>query len=247
MPQQPTTAATSVAKTTSGKNASSSARFSSCTPENPSNPFDSVGIHHNLGLDYVFAQNSHPTIEQVVSLSNAYTMKVYGGREPSLSASLPTEESIRTLLRDATDRFSSMIDHTNYSANCKAQLKQLIALVTDTTSANCSEYCHIKANIVAFETDVLNSTSISQTEKNQILYVSSVARYSAFRWSEKFHEQNPSTANNRKWWEVALVIVSDVAGGIGGSSVGVTVGGALGASGGMAGILLYLFPDPDKP
>lgn len=80
MPQQPTTAEASVAKTKSGKNAGSSARFSECTPENPSNPFDSVGIHHNLGLDYVFAHNSHPTVGQVVSLSNAYTMGAYGGR-----------------------------------------------------------------------------------------------------------------------------------------------------------------------
>ncbi len=192
----------------------------------------------------MFAHNSRPTVGQVVSLSNTYTMRVYGGREPSLSSNLPTKESIRTLIGDTTDLFSGMIDHTNYSASCKTQLKRLIALVTDTTSAHYSEYCYIKANIVAFETDVLNSTVMSQNEKNQILYVSSVARYSAFRWTEKFHEQNQSATNARPFWQVALVIASDVAGGIGATGVGATVGGALGASGGMAAILGYLFPDP---
>lgn len=170
-------------------------------------------------------------------------MRVYGGREPSLSSNLPTEEGIRALIGDTTDLFFGVIDHTNYSANCKAQLKRLITIVTDTTSAHYSDYCYIKANIVAFETDVLNSTSISQIEKNQLLYASSVARYSAFYWNEKFHEQNQNATNARPLWQWVVTIAADVAGGIGGTSIGVTVGGALGASGGMVAILGYFFPD----
>ncbi|MBS4043688.1 MAG: hypothetical protein KGZ59_07710 [Chitinophagaceae bacterium] len=218
-------------------------------PGNPENNWDSVGIYHNQALEYVIqeAVGQPKTITNYVGYSNQFIKITFSGRVPDISSKLFSVSSVEKLLSDTATYFNNTIDSSRYSKNVKTYLKNLISIMKDTTDDNSFSYCFIKSKIVELENKVPNDLNLSQSEEDEILRVTSVARHSLFYWNNTFQSKlnggESVSSQKRKWWQWLIIGISDVAGGIaGGITTGPTVigtiagvvAGAAGASSGAA-------------
>lgn len=218
-------------------------------PNNSDNIWDSVGIYHNQALEYVIqeAVGQPKTITNYVGYSNQFMKNTFGERVPDISSKLFSVSSVEILLSDTSTYFNNTIDSSRYSRNVKTYLKNLISIMKDTTDDNSFNYCYIKSKIVELENNVPNDSNLSQSEKDVILRVTSVGRFSLFYWNNTFQSKlnggESISSKKRKWWQWLIIGISDVAGGIaGGITTGPTVvgtvagvvAGAAGASSGAA-------------
>lgn len=133
----------------------------------------------------------------------------------------PTE-FFEELLADSAIKWSNTINNTDFSANAKNSLHELIEnFLLDTATLNTDfGFNEIKIRIVGWENDIRESGAINQTEKNLLLPVSSVARFSALYWFNVFDEfwegmspeEREAVGKKRKWWQWLIIGVADAIG-----------------------------------
>ena len=217
-------------------------------PSNGSNPWDSVGVYHNYALGHVKKQAFGGTadVKQYLDYSNSYMVSTFSSRVSNIRELLPSEDQITSILADSASYYSNFIDKSPYSDGVKSKFKELIGIITDKVGYDDADYCDIKVRILEFEEKLLADGELKAEEKDQVLKVSSVARYSLYFWYNEY--QASLETGKRKWWQWLIVGVADVAGGIAGgiatgpTVVGVVAGavaGAAGASSGAAAVLEY--------
>jgi hypothetical protein len=216
-------------------------------PGNSENPLDSMGIYHNLALDYVEQQSlgQPKSIALYVGYSNQYMSNTFGSRVADLNTKLPSTSSIETLLADSSSFYFNKIDQSVYGLNVRNRLKTVINSLTDTAGYASMDYCTIKDLIVQHESNVIRDPSLTLEEKQQILSNTSVARYSLYHWYNKYNSKldggETISGKKRKWWQWLVIGIADVAGAVVGATagsptgVGAVAGGIAGASGASSG------------
>ncbi|OYQ46113.1 hypothetical protein [Flavobacterium aurantiibacter] len=221
-------------------------------PENPANPQDVVGQQHNTVVSSVMINaNNLETIDDYINFSRQEALRQY-----NYSSNSPTNEQIKTVIYDVRNNFKNVISNSNFSEESKFQLERFVAIMTDSKFDN--DYNALKSEIVNFENDLLRNVLIPSVEKDKLLQVTSIGRYSSFYWFNLMLEiknENSAESNvlaRRRWWKWALIGVCDALGAIGGAiagtptgiaAVGMAVVGGAGASGGAATVLDYLTSD----
>lgn len=190
------------------------------------NPFDSIGISHNISLKYAMSHKSKST--STCSLPDTYALVIEGLETAGISGNWPSYifvESVWTPIG-----YNIVID-SNYSiAICALQLyqqgtinsaqldwlNQLNGIVSQ--NFGLSTYA---SSIIAFESNLNSNTTITNAQKEIILLASSVAKYSGEYWAGQMGNLK---STQYKWWQWGLIIGADVGGALAGS-----VGGAIGA------------------
>lgn len=204
-----------------------------CTPENKENRLDSVGLYHNLGVEYVEAHAQENSFSEVVRLANEYSAETFQKSIPNVGELLPSEDKVRNLLSDSTSFFAKTIERLEYSDACKKQLLQLNDIVRRNVAANASDYCTLKNAIMKFEAQAVDNRELSEKEQELVLRSAAVARYSAYHWmglygGEERAAKSPALAQ-KKFWEWCVVIGADIAGEFGGGP-GMAVACSVGAN-----------------
>lgn len=206
------------------------------TPNNKANQFDYAGRIHNEVLEKYISEHgdkSHNANEicQIIesyALQNSELVKM---GETDVDCSL-----VKQGVADFSNQFRNVIKSSKLSTNAKAKAQELIDYMFFLAfkEAN-TEYSEFYNFIVKYENEIINSSSFSSKDKKMLLHGSSIARYSALFWKEHFNEIVFKTSKNdlktssfvkKKWWQWAIIGVSDVAGGILG-----TIGTGISASG----------------
>jgi hypothetical protein len=140
--------------------------------KNLNNPYDSVGIIHNLGLESVKNQTGvSPKNKTLGFSSNMYPEISTNSRNDIIDLGI----------------YHAVKDSTNYSPdymsesgkNFSSQLLSIVDQVPDSTM-----FAAGTQSIRNLESQILSSTNISETEKKSLLCASSVARYSLNYWAE---------------------------------------------------------------
>lgn len=238
-------------------------------PKNPDNLWDSVGIYHNQALAYVAqeAVGQPRTLSNYVGYANQFITNTFGARVENISSILLSASEVGTLLSDTATFFQNLIDNSNYSGNVKTYFSSLISTIKDTTDDRYIDYFYKKSGIVEIENNVLSDASLSQTEKDEILRVTSVARHSLFYWKNtiqgnlngsvlkeseftgsgpngsEFNGGESLSAPKKKWWKWLIIGFCDVAGAIsGGPTFFGAIAGAAGASSGAAAVIEFFEP-----
>jgi len=224
-------------------------------PDYSKNYLGSVGVIHNEVLTKVLLnKNQLITMDDYISYSiqvfeTDYNFSLY-------YSDLLSNNDIKEILNDRDNSYHNTIQNTQLSVKAKEYLTNLISLIETLSEENENEleYSFVKNRITDFEDYVLLDGNLNTSEKNIILTVSSVARYSSFFWYNEYqlylnsggydnvsNPQNPKQVE-KKWWKWLAVAVSDVAGavagGIAGSTggpVGTTAGAIAGATGASSG------------
>ena len=194
------------------------------SPANSKNAYDYIGVIHNKVITEFFKQNNTPnmSIEDILTkikpiiLSNSLYKSKFGNKYSSISA-----EEVKTYMPDISNNFNTVVNDTKISKEAKSMLNELLNSLSGAT-----DFDKVYESIVSFEDRVIES-KLSNSEKELVLYSSSVARYSSYLWLVE--NPKPTYSNSLstrvRWWS----IVADIAGGVlgaGGGPAGVAAGAA---------------------
>ena len=185
-------------------------RLSQCDPGNEENPYDTSGILHNDALDYIRSQDPS-NLSEIVDALRDWEANQYG-------VALTSDT---TNMRGWLEHYPTFLDESSYSTELKDALISLQEEVHDMSiySGDYADFCTFKANIVAFEDDVLGNSALTSGEKAIVLRASSIARYSCFYWTEYGPSTpEPSYLKSSDLWH-AIVSTADADGSSGSSAV----------------------------
>jgi hypothetical protein len=215
--------------------------------ENSNNPADSAGYIHNLALWDV--RNISDLQEAYDGIIKFFTNRWGSSFDDNQFRNTFTIVVIERIIEDSASLWDDTIDNTSFSVNAKDALKTLTRnFLLDTASLSTDfSYNEIRNSIIIWENNLSESGAISQSEKELLLHVSSVARFSSLYWYNQFNEvwenmspeERQAVGKKRKWWQWLIVAACDVGGAIFGAQVnpGVAVTAASAASGTAAAII----------
>lgn len=187
------------------------------TPENPENPYDSVGYWHNIFADQIYPQlTSGSEIDESINISCDYFYSQ--GYDTTHIYSI-----VHSVNNNMGNFYFNNIESLNISNESKSLLRSLLvdfaAMLVD---ENITEYEVYKAFIIDYEeTQVINNSNITTNDKAIILSTTSILRYSLYYWMNNngFITQSKATPG---WLKVLAIIGADVVGGAVASAVGAT-------------------------
>ncbi len=157
--------------------------------ENPNNPYDTMGYHHNEGLDYIISyreslscNDSIVLKNQIISFSADYVCSLgwYDGQEDCNTYLESVGEDAFDLIMTYT--LDEVIDSGAYNENSRIEMHNLIDLVENNPDSNDLDL--VFEDIKDWEDDIINSNYCAACKK-QLLGASSVIRYSLHYWSEE--------------------------------------------------------------
>lgn len=236
------------------KNVKDSTEFSKkelVNPYNKNNKWDSSGIKHNFILSKVvlnkakLGKNTDAYIEYSNAIFHEYFDKSYTHTCMKISET-------REVLADSTNLYANVIKNSNLTTATKEKIHDLFGILKNSLSEQNLTYKDVKDKIVNFENDILFS-NLKDSEKDEVLKISSVARHSLYFWNHQLGgSKNSSVSSKRRWWKWLVVGIADAAGATSGALVGSPTGigavaggiaGAAGASAGAASLLDWISPD----
>ncbi|WP_392447155.1 hypothetical protein ACF3OB_06490 [Capnocytophaga canis] len=219
---------------------------------NPQNPWEHYGLIHNDILDELkakkikdFKKNPDLFGKSVKSDENLdYALNRLNekyGREGVDLGGESTKDEIKHILNDSDNFYANILEeYTGNNVNVNIAVKDLFRLIEDFSKQDEVQYESIKDEIVKFESKILDNTySLNSEDKDFVLKMTSVARYSFYFWSNQ--SQPSSKTGKRPWWKWVVVGAADVAGGVTGN-----VAGALGASVSASVLVDWVAPEKEE-
>lgn len=205
-------------------------RYNSSIAGNLRNPYDSVGIHHNLYLSDVFTQMYNSGLrpndlafDESFSYINNYIVQrriLY----PQYVDRILTRQDCRAILDNQNEFYLGIIRNTNISTHAKDYLVRLFNDVRNTSDTN---YYTYKDVVCRAESRIIADTTLNEVEKSILLSSTSVFRHSLYYWFD-----NTEVAALPDWLVIAG---ADAAAALAGAAEGATTGAGIGAVVGNAG------------
>ncbi len=88
-----------------------------------------------------------------------------------------------------------------------------------TENTDYEDYHHY---VVNYENEIITSKKYNENDTKILLSSSSTARYAVFYWKNELDESQPSNSTlKRKWWQWAIIGISDAVGATEGIATGV--------------------------
>lgn len=142
-------------------------------PENTANPFDSVGIYHNLYLETFWENFADPvSITDAINKINILT----GSGQSKISANNPSQK-VLDILNDPVNEFEDALEQTLNSSIAKDDLIDFIDFLD---LNNHQEFTYLYYFITGFEDEVLNEAMYSAEDKRIILCLTSFIRHGIY-------------------------------------------------------------------
>ncbi len=160
--------------------------------QNSSNPYDSVGIVHNLILDaFIERRDSLYEVCDSTEFSSKFS-QVMAQSICEIGYYTPTpceadlQQQVVSFIGDAyVFDYEDLLAEVFEGEEAVNFSDDLVALLVDT-----SQYELLVSNIVLWEAEVLESEAISENERTTLLILGSVARHSAGYWLYEFNDEN---------------------------------------------------------
>jgi len=220
----------------------------SASPYNENNPYDSIGIIHNIILSKVMDNaNSSYTISDYYNSTKVQLDLYYPEQIPK---DFFTESDVLSILDDRDNYYSNVVNDLDLDNVVKEELSNILNIIKNFGEGNIDDYNYLKEEIISYENSIINNTTINSENKQYILSFSSIARHSSYFWVMDAPPTQTVLGKNR-WWKFIVVIGADVIGAAGGAALG-SVGGVVGtgvgvmvgttlASGGAAALVDFDF------
>jgi len=198
------------------------------SPDYSGNYLDSVGVIHNEILTKVIqSKRLLSTQDDYINYSRKTFETDYNF--PAHTFSTLSNSDVKHILDDKDNSYYHTIQNTGLSVEAKQYLTDLVSLLEmlSEEDENQLEYSFVKNKITYFEDYVLSDGNLNANEKNIILAVTSVARYSSFFWYNEYLlyfnlinsglvPVTPPYEVTKKWWKWLVVGVADATGTIAG-------------------------------
>lgn len=146
------------------------------SPDNPSNPYDTIGERHNQILEQVVPQLCGTCQPDIAISTGAVSLATH---QLGLSDQIPSfyDSVHETVLLDPGQLVASL----NCSVTAKNLLTKLFAVVKDSGTAN-TDFISLKEQIINLENTANTNAGLNQTDRSMVLAACSVARFSSFYW-----------------------------------------------------------------
>lgn len=222
------------------------------SPYYKQNKWDTCGVMHNNILKAVVANkiNLGKVTNDYIDYSNNQFHEIY---DPNYTITTLTTEQVRTVMADSTNYYVNVIDNNiHYTTTVKTSLSEFFMIIANSSTEENLTYSIMKNKIIRYEDNIIAS-NISETDKDEILKVTSVARHSLYFWNKELGDLTEiSITGKRPIWKWIVVGLADVAGGAAGATAGSLTGvlavaggvaGAAGASSGASSLVDWISPD----
>jgi hypothetical protein len=205
---------------------------------NPANPYDSAGFLHNKIVDAVIKQ----TTAQGDTSIQAIALRVIAFRNNGSTAlNMQTLMSANSIVfKNEPDSFRQLIDGSELSGSAKGYLHALMQIVKDTTVYNNPSIAYklLHDRIVNLEDLILNNGQITNDDRQAVLSVTSIARYSLYYW---MHQDRQYSL--KKIIRAIATATGDIGGAIEGYLTGDIIGTASEASAWWYWAITNFMPD----
>jgi hypothetical protein len=151
-------------------------------PENPSNPFDSKGKSYYDELTRYWLQNPYPnSMEEITQLVSFLELQFKG---PSTNKNLIyfTDEIVESIMADPDQSMILMVQNSALSSAAKISLINFLQSLIEKREL---EFSLNYSYIVNYENTVISDSSFSEDDKETILTVTSISRYSLYSAAER--------------------------------------------------------------
>ncbi|RYJ38934.1 hypothetical protein NU08_2159 [Flavobacterium anhuiense] len=182
---------------------------------NPNNPFDQIGLDYynhfkNFELENGPVKNQAQLIEQLLYLTDKGDVK----RKTNKSVITITPEMIAVILADPENKLIELINDASLSISVKNNLTYFVSELVDKQD---DDYDDVHNYILDYEDGVIADSVLIQEEKDTILKVSAISRYSLYAEARKRDRDwetsvtnKPSKGINLKGNEITLVTLAVV-------------------------------------
>ncbi len=198
---------------------------------NPENPYDYFGKAHFDGVVYVVkdlngsvAAPVSTIYQSAVKFEQTLNTSSFNVRRSS-SAHQPTEEELMSAYQFAKQNFSFKTPE-GASPELKAELKKLSEVFRqlDMVENDCN-YQKIKQEIIAYETELLKSSTLNGDEKPILLKMTAIARYSALQWEQPLTKlmaqketssiaKSVKSTKGKRWYHWLMIAAADAGGAV---------------------------------
>lgn len=146
--------------------------------QNISNPFDNTGASFYQNLLIYTSENGFPNSEEQLTAQMFYLSGKATRSSLTNKSVIPiTPEMIAAILANPEVKLIELIDDSSLSVTVK---DNLIVFVGDLIERQLDDYDQVYSFITSYESDVIIDTALEEDEKDTILKVSSLSRYSLY-------------------------------------------------------------------
>ncbi|WP_199117783.1 hypothetical protein [Pedobacter sp. ASV28] len=193
----------------SNKSESSSFSLTATDPSNSDNPFDEIGRVHNQLFDTYFANTTHDKsvagiateVEMIASANHAF-QNIHGA-----GTNRNTMANLQSLVGNEITAVSDAISKSSISQYAKASLQDFCSKVI-TLNSSVDDFAPLYTLIKNYEVQTLQDNELTPVEKEKILTVTSITRYSTYKGKKKPKKNTDSD------WDM---MIFGLAGSIGGA------------------------------
>jgi len=220
---------------------------------NPYNYLDSIGVIHNLTLEYIFNKTKKVKIDSVYSYAKEYYVKERGYASnfdnwnvsdavqalKQNAVALNNDEDIESFEEVATwygyDKKTTA--YKTYITSLFAMMDNVVKFCEDNPEDKWITYIYTETinDIKLLEYIVINDNTLESDERDQFLRCSSVLRYSIVYWSDT--NTNIAKIGDKKPWKILVRQVADALGTLVGATYCDTVGITAAVASGLSDII----------
>jgi hypothetical protein len=165
-------------------------------PENESNPFDYKGKQYFDALTVYDKQNQFPnSIQELTKQIRFINSNFSKGQFTNKNLILFNDQIVESIMNDPDNNMIAIIENSTLGSEAKTSL---INFLQNLMIKRELEFSVIYAYIVAYENSIVNSSTWSVDERDTILTVTSISRYSLYSESERKDRDWESSAGNKQ-------------------------------------------------
>jgi len=170
-------------------------------PQNNANPFDYKGKEYFNALTLYQKENQYPNSVAEISNQLRFIASKIGKSPTTGKLALSgkniisfNDEIVQSIMADPDNNMISIVDDSSLSSSAKASL---ISFLQGLISRRQLEFSIIYSYIVDYEDTILDGNTWNQDDRDTILTVASISRYSLYSESERKDRDWESSAGNK--------------------------------------------------
>lgn len=179
-------------KTASLKNGN----HNSVSPQNRANPFDSVGKQYYEALTLYRQQHQFPNSISEITAQIKFASKEITGSSLTGRNVIPfTDEIVESIMDDPDNSMIAIVQGSTLSAGAKTTVVDFLqGLILQRDE----EFNLLYNYVVSYESSILANTTLTTDEKDTILTIASISRYSLYSEAERKDRDWETSVGSRK-------------------------------------------------
>lgn len=165
-------------------------------PQNKANPFDSVGKQYYDALMLYRQKNQFPNSISEITAQIKFVTKEITGTSLTARNVIPfTDEIVESIMADPDNSMIAIVQGSTLSVGAKATVVdflQGLMLQRD------EEFSLIYNYVVSFESTIIANTTLTTDDKDTILTIASISRYSLYSEAERKDRDWETSVGSRK-------------------------------------------------